>query len=84
MLRVAGEPHPAPRHGAPGAGLLHEGAGHEGRLIQQNPRQRDALNQGRASLVSAAKEVEGVLLPAVPSAGFGMPAPSTGTPAPPA
>ena len=35
-------------------------------LIQQNPRQRDALNQGRASLVSAAKEVEGVLLPAQP------------------
>ena len=66
VLRVAGEPHPAPRHGAPGTGLLHEGAGHEGRLVQQNPRQRDALNQGRAALVSAAKEVEGVLLPAQP------------------
>ena len=59
-LRVAGEPQPAPLHGAPGAGLFHEGAGHESRLIQQHSRQGNALNEGGAALVLAAHEVEAV------------------------
>ena len=62
VLRVAVEPQPAPRHAAPGDGLLHEAPGHQGRLVQQHPRQGAALDQRRAGLVPSAEEQEAVLM----------------------
>ena len=59
-LRVAGEPQLAPLHRAPGAHLLHKGAGHQSHLVQQSPRQGDALYQGGGALIQTAEEVEGV------------------------
>ena len=63
MLRpfgVAVEPQPAPGNGAPGTGLLHKGAGHQRRLVQQHPGEGDALNQGSGAFVPAAEGVEAV------------------------
>ena len=51
-----------PRHAAPGDGLLHKAPGHQGRLVQQHPRQGAALDQRRAGLVPPAKEQETVFM----------------------
>ena len=59
-LRVAGEPQPASLYRAPGAHLLHKGAGHQGHLIQQCHGQGDALYQGGGALIQAAEQIEGV------------------------
>ncbi len=62
VLRIAVEPQAAPRHAAPGDGLLHKAPGHQGRLVQQHPRQGAALDQRRAGLVPPAKEQETVFM----------------------
>ena len=59
-LRVAGEPQLASLYRAPGAHLLHKGAGHQSYLIQQCPGQGDALYQGGGALIQAAEQIEGV------------------------
>ena len=65
-VRIAGEPQLGSLRRAPGAGLLHEGAGHQHHLVQQHPRQGDPLDQGGASLVPAPEQIEPVLPPAAP------------------
>ena len=59
-LGVAVEPQPGTGHAASGHGLLHETAGHQGRLVQEDAGQGHTLNEGGAALVLAAHEVEAV------------------------
>ena len=59
-LRVAGEPQPGPLDRAPGAALLHKGAGHQNSLVQQRPRQGHPLDACRRPLVPSAEQAEDV------------------------
>ena len=66
IFGVAVKPQLGPLHRAPRAGLLHKGAGHQRRLIQQHPGQSHPLNQGGAPLILAAEEIEGINPPPEP------------------
>ena len=66
MLRIAAEPVPRARHRTAGQCLLHKGAGHQGDLIQQDPGQGDALDEGGAAFIPPAEEVKPVFAPAQP------------------
>ena len=57
-LRVAVKPELGALHAAPGTGLLHERAGHEGHLIQQDARQGDAMDEGGAAFIPPAEQGE--------------------------
>ena len=71
---VAVEPELRLLHAAPGQRLFHKGPGHEGHLVQQHPRQGDALDEGVAGFILAAEEVKTVF-PCPPPDGEDMPAP---------
>ena len=59
-LWVAAQPYLASRRRAPGRRLLHKGAGHQRRLVQQRPGQGNSLNQGGAALVAPAVQEKGI------------------------
>ena len=63
-VRVAVEPELRPGHTAPGEGLLYEGPGHQGHLVQEHPGEGDALDEHIGALVPASEDVEAVRSPA--------------------
>ena len=60
LRRIAGEPEFGLRHRASCERLFHEGTRHQSDLIEEHPRERDALNEGSRALILAAEAVEAV------------------------